>query len=329
MREIKCFPSQRFSAHEINLKEATMNSLFQNEMVWREACPICQNVASEIKQLIAKDYRGFPCCAGECVKCGFVYSYQHLSSKALEFNYKTISTTNREIDTSNQEGRKNLFLRRVGSYAQERYEYITSFSPNPKLVVEVGCNDGANLYPFKQKGIATHGFDLDEDSLKVGRTFGLELSSGDCFDFFEKHKVDVVILSHFVEHLAEPKRFLQKLSETIGAETLVFIEVPGLRHPQWVNWKMGSHSFFQYEHLQYFDQNSLVELLHRSGFHVLKVDEFVRGIFKKGTKNLKLKENVGLKAFDYLYQTERRWETSWFRKVYTFLSNLRRIFAKR
>lgn len=325
------FPSDRcfkrpFGSEIISLKSKKNDflKLFDEGMLHRSRCPLCAHQNTQFNQLVINDSRGVPCYVGECSQCGFVFSYKHLNEESLSLYYKSFSTQIRGIDMSSMDHRKKQFLLRAETFALERFNFLKKFIQDKKFVVEIGCNDGANLYPFFKNDYQVTGFDLDEDSLKVGQGFGLTLASGDCFTFLKENKVDVIILSHFVEHLIDPLFFLKKLYDHIDDQSIVYVEVPGIREPQWVNWKIGILPYIQFEHLQYFEKTSLMALLSKAGFACLESDEFVRGVFKKRnlpSEELKFKK---LNGYQYLYNTEKKWQRSFVRKIYSALSSLKK-----
>jgi 2-polyprenyl-3-methyl-5-hydroxy-6-metoxy-1,4-benzoquinol methylase len=328
------FPSNRCFNQPYSLEVQSLNSakndflnLFEGGMTLRTRCPLCYHENTKFKQLAVKDYKGIPCYIGDCEECGFVFSYKHLKEECLSTNYRNYSTRIRGIDISSAESREKLFLKRAGSFAQDRFNFLSEHIQGKKSVIEIGCNDGANLYPFFKNGFSVTGFDLDEDSLNVGRKFGLDLRSSDCFDFLKNEKIDVVVLSHFLEHLIDPLSFLKALQKNLNEDGHVFVEVPGIRHFQWVNWKAGVLPYMQFEHLQCFERATLVAIMEKAGFECLKCDEFVRGVFKK-SKNIKDGPIVRTEGLKYLYDVERKWNTSIKRKIYSILVKVRDAIAK-
>jgi len=83
----------------------------------------------------------------------------------------------------------------------------------------------------------------------------------------------------------------------------------------------------QFEHLQCFERATLVAIMEKAGFECLKCDEFVRGVFKK-SKNIKDGPIVRTEGLKYLYDVERKWNTSIKRKIYSILVKVRDAIAK-
>jgi hypothetical protein len=82
---------------------------------------------------------------------------------------------------------------------------------------------------------------------------------------FDTQAAHLFLLSHLLEHLEDPAALLTQLQRF--ENSFVFIEVPdfGSRHsPATLQWQMNG-----LEHVQYFNDASLIELLHKGGFQVL------------------------------------------------------------
>ena len=84
-------------------------------------------------------------------------------------------------------------------------------------------------------------------------------------DFFDVEAANLFLMSHVLEHLRDPRALMSELQKF--RNSFVFIEVPdfGSRHtPATLQWQMNG-----LEHEQYFNDASLIQLLHGAGFQVL------------------------------------------------------------
>jgi len=88
------------------------------------------------------------------------------------------------------------------------------------------------------------------------------------------HPFDVIVCSHVLEHLREPKRLLQVLARRSQTRTLLLVALPNVLH-----WRQRVHFLrgrFRYAeggimdrtHLRFFDWKSARDLLERSGWTV-------------------------------------------------------------
>ena len=120
-----------------------------------------------------------------------------------------------------------LFQERVNQFAAKRYELLKSKVRVEKgdLIVEVGCNDGANLVPWNNAGYEVIGFDWDNTLLEFGRKKGLRLLKGDVSLLTSlKLKPKLIILSHVLEHLKDPIAELKKYAKLLKTNGYIFIE---------------------------------------------------------------------------------------------------------
>jgi hypothetical protein len=91
---------------------------------------------------------------------------------------------------------------------------------------------------------------------------------------------DVLIMSHVLEHFADPNAELQRIRSLIGPKTLVYVEVPGV---------LTLHKKAQYEydllqyltlaHTYHFTLATLRSAMRRVGFRLVVGDEEVRSVF--------------------------------------------------
>ena len=97
----------------------------------------------------------------------------------------------------------------------------------PDQLVEIGCGDGALLAELGRRDAAgsLHGFDVSEEAVRAARRRGLR-----SVDVFDGQRVpvaddafDVAVLSHVLEHVADPVALLREAART--APTII-VEVP-------------------------------------------------------------------------------------------------------
>jgi hypothetical protein len=93
----------------------------------------------------------------------------------------------------------------------------------------------------------------------------LNTDAGRLVDVFDVGATNLFLMSHLLEHLRDPRALMRELQNF--QNSYVFIEVPdfGSRHtPATLHWQMNG-----LEHEQYFNDASLIQMLHGSGFRVL------------------------------------------------------------
>ncbi len=243
----------------------------------RKTCPFCGSshflTISEIEGRAA-----LPCDIVICKKCDGCYRRDVFTPESSEFYYKQLSHImrgkNNDVDSI-----EKLFLERVNLYAYRRYHFIQRFVRLDKdrdAILEIGCNDGANLYPWKKNGYKVCGIEIDSRMAAFARSKGFRIIEGD----FLKSNVALlsprlIILSHMLEHVLDLDLFFKKLKEILKKDTLLFIEVPGIR----LQAVGSSLKYFDIEHNFNFDLNSLRRTLKNYSFKMLYGDEYIYSLW--------------------------------------------------
>jgi SAM-dependent methyltransferase len=147
------------------------------------------------------------------------------------------------------------------------------------VVLDIGCGMGGMLVPFKETGWITFGIDYGGEMLQHGRKLGLNLQQCSPAEFNESHEVDLIILSHVLEHQREPKAFLREILAKWPRAT-VYIEVPGV-HTISTQYSSDLLLYLQNAHTFHFTRESLQFLLAELGYRSSDCDDSVAGFFKK------------------------------------------------
>lgn len=146
-------------------------------------------------------------------------------------------------------------------------------------IVEIGAGGGWNLsrLPGDWNRI---GFDTDERFLQMGRElFGIDMRHG----FFNEalavaSKADCVLLSHVLEHVADPVETLRKLRETVRDDALVLIEVPGIYR---LHKTAGDPMrYWQNAHTFTFCARTAADTCRRAGLEPVAIDEWIRLVLR-------------------------------------------------
>ena len=177
-----------------------------------------------------------------CRECGMIYANPRMTAAAFDDFYS--SDTYRIV----YEGVDYM------SEAQRRYREAekgnTAFAVlNPvmarrglRTVMEFGCGGGWNLLPFLRSGYEVCGYDLSAALTELGRSKGLNLTTGS-WDRLEG-QYDVVILNHVLEHFLDIFGAMDKLLKHLHPHGLMYVGVPNIDH--------GDLSQFQNAHVYYF-----------------------------------------------------------------------------
>jgi hypothetical protein len=174
-------------------------------------------------------------------------------------------------------------------------------------IVEVGCGAGGILDFFRSEGHSVIGIDLGSEYVAYGRdVHGLDLRVCMLKDLALDFTPDLVIYSHVMEHILHPLDEMKSIASVSGAETLVYIEVPGLKNIH-KGYSMDVMKYYQNAHSYHFTLGSLRYLMESAGFGLVSGTEYVRSIFSlksAGVQNFNEYNSIR----NYLVLNERyRW----------------------
>lgn len=277
---------KRFDRHRIRLSE----------------CFLC---GCEDAILLTKyDRVGIPCSVVSCTQCQFVFQVDRIAPQVLRSCYQSSSL---EIRGKSVDKRSlmRLFEQRVKLFATKRCNNILDSIALTKsdLIVEIGCGDGANLFPFHQRGFEVFGIDIDKKNVEIARENGLNVVFGDYDDIDGMDiRPKVIMLSHFAGHVNDIVSFLKKIKEMLSRTkgAILYLESPGYRCKQWLSSRSGI--------LPYFDKKTLCRLMSSQGLYPIYCDEFVTGLFGLEKKSIQLDEEVS--SADYFMTIERQYQMS-------------------
>jgi 2-polyprenyl-3-methyl-5-hydroxy-6-metoxy-1,4-benzoquinol methylase len=152
--------------------------------------------------------------------------------------------------------------------AGERASAFRSVPRNVR-VLDVGCGFGEALAYHQARGCEAYGIEADENILRVGERYGLNVKVG-LFDpaLYEPNYFDYVTAHQVVEHVANPREFLQGIATVLKPGGVAILTTPNGRSAgvrvfggRWIHWHVPYH-------LQHFSRKSLGKLARESGFEV-------------------------------------------------------------
>lgn len=241
-----------------------------------------------------------------CCDCTFVFN--------AAFNASLITYTEKY---NNNQLYSNTFTEHINELIESVGQYNNLKN---KSVIEIGCGKGDFIKRLsnKYKENQYYGFDTTYEG-------PLEYSSNLTFyqEYFNKKykgfKSDFIFCRHVIEHISNPKEFLESLKETIQETKGVklFFETPTI---EWIFQNNAFWDFF-YEHCSYFSAYSLEKIIESVGFNISKVETVFEGQYlwlecseeKKTTEETSL-NNVLKLADEYCLQYNQRIE-HWHKKI--------------
>ena len=132
-------------------------------------------------------------------------------------------------------------------------------------VLQLGSSDGYTLSCFREAGAKqVVGVEPGEQSREFARArYGVECLPGTAENFCSSQNFDLIILTHVLEHFYDPLFVLKRLVPFLTEEGTILIEVP-----LWERMDKQPMGVLNFEHLNYFCEETLAQVLSLAGFEI-------------------------------------------------------------
>jgi 2-polyprenyl-3-methyl-5-hydroxy-6-metoxy-1,4-benzoquinol methylase len=157
------------------------------------------------------------------------------------------------------------------SYGNDFLDFITrsikAFNPETKSVYEIGAGGCYILNKLKKSGYSVAAIDPSPIAIVKGKELGIEVIP----EFFPaKNEIpssDLIIHYDVLEHVNDPSDFLRKHIPCLNRNGMILLAVPDCT--EYI--KSGDISMILHEHLNYFDKESLRNVVESAGFKVFDI----------------------------------------------------------
>jgi 2-polyprenyl-3-methyl-5-hydroxy-6-metoxy-1,4-benzoquinol methylase len=167
------------------------------------------------------------------------------------------------------------------TYIRDKLIALLDKSSN-KTILDLGCGNGALANFLIKEGYNVYGTDASDDGITIankinpGRFILQDLSSDELPTLLEKLSFDTVISTEVIEHLYDPRKFIDFAKRTLikngGGE--IILSTP--YHGYWkylvlaLSGKMDAHlgPLWDGGHIKFWSKKSLTTLLEEKGFTV-------------------------------------------------------------
>lgn len=174
-------------------------------------------------------------------------------------------------------------------------------------VLDVGCGAGGMLVPFAEMGSEIAGCDIGgKEYVEFGNKFNLNiLHKSSTYLCEQRRTFDIIILSHVLEHIANPIEFLRSIRQLLCDSGFLICEVPGILNLDGYNGDFLR--YLQNSHTHHYSSNTLAAVMRIAGLRVIRQNESVRIIAKKAEIGLpEWRESDYCKIRQYLQSKEDR-----------------------
>jgi 2-polyprenyl-3-methyl-5-hydroxy-6-metoxy-1,4-benzoquinol methylase len=169
----------------------------------------------------------------QCTNCELIYLNPRPDVSELKTiypdNYYAYGLQEQNVEAENQSS--ILYRARKYVYLSRLTRALDLCRPSPTLkVLDVGCADGRALNWYKsveKYKVETYGVDFDRIAVEKARASGHTVFLGRFEDAeIENDTFDLVVATHVIEHVADPKGFARRAFEVLKPGGVFLCETP-------------------------------------------------------------------------------------------------------
>ena len=232
-----------------------------------DSCRICS--AQEFKLSCTKNGFRYVTCA----QCGVTRQYPYPTSEIIEEYYnKYLQTKNLENPIYlSDESWDNLKKDKDLTFSDLKFP-VEGFKG--KKVLDIGCATGLFVKYVNLYGGIGHGIDISSELIEIAKKKGLNCHQKDLFEINEKF--DIINISHVIEHVDYPVKYIGYISSILNENGFLIIETPctGIISGSFADdWRF----YMPVEHIHLFSQNSLFKILTDNDFTIASWIRFGSG----------------------------------------------------
>jgi len=223
-------------------------------------CYICGSSAGETTHRAELDVcglgrvtYGIRCCAG----CGLTLQDPAVSPETIMRQYGMFSNYT-AFSTSAPP---------LSATAERMLRCVETEGVRPGYIYDVGASVGAMLWHFRERGWTVGGCDLSPKAVEQAKDlYAITVDPSSAEEALaDRRGIDLITFSHVLEHIYDPPATLRLVHDALADDGLLMFEVPCLAAPE-----INPPGLFMMEHINYFDESSIENLLGRTGFATLQ-----------------------------------------------------------
>ncbi|MEX1025228.1 MAG: class I SAM-dependent methyltransferase [Planctomycetota bacterium] len=233
------------------------------------ACPQCGSASIRPFDRDAKQLT-----ISRCSDCRLLFLDPRYSDEQLDelyANYRSPESLTRGFDP----GRLQRKRRELAAFA--------AVAPQGACLC-IGCGNGMEMVVASEVGFSVEGIDIDSESAqRVGELYGFKTYGGDLLTTqFESAPYQAVVFDQVLEHLKEPRRYLERVFELLTPGGVAYVGVPNIGSVsarfKTLTGKLGlkpkarrGRHYDTWHHINYFTPRSLTFGLEATGFELVQL----------------------------------------------------------
>ncbi len=161
-----------------------------------------------------------------CARCGLLFRNPQLDAKQQieklyhggDFPVQKVEDYERYLD--------HLAKRKV---LEETFQLIEKVLGRQGRLFDVGCGGGEILYFAKKRGWKVEGLDVNSSFIsKIQNMLQIPVYSGTLLEFSFEEPFDLIVLSHVIEHVQNPRKELRKIHDLLKDDGILFVSTPNM-----------------------------------------------------------------------------------------------------
>jgi ubiquinone/menaquinone biosynthesis C-methylase UbiE len=227
----------------------------------KEKCPVCKSNETEI----LRDFHNTSEVYSEmklihCLYCDMAFAAPMPSEKAIEeYNSTYFNSAHGDASVSTA---ANAFFSGLARLRVRHVEnYLKCKSIDAKHVLEIGPGKGYFAKNWAENNSTTEYTVIETDSTCYTDLNKLGVQIINTSDIEKLKEVDLVIISHVLEHVTDPYEFLTKVTSRLRKGGVLFVDIPC---NDWM------HKPNDEPHLLFFKKKPLLHLLQEMGFEAIQ-----------------------------------------------------------
>lgn len=235
----------------------------------QRTCPVC--TGKKVKFLQTMDFARESHCIlpesyriVECNNCGFVYDDLDADEGLFEQYYRSCT----KYTSSGTGGAGGLTMIDRIRY-HKLLKWLSPFLNAELIIADVGCGKGGLLRFLRENGFQNlTGIEPSPGCVEVIRhQLKMDAVCSDIKSLNSTNQFELVIVANVLEHVFNLREAVKQLSKIITPNGMIAVEVPDAS--RYALFPHAPYYFFDMEHINHFDLNSMRNLWSSMGFEVL------------------------------------------------------------
>lgn len=166
-------------------------------------------------------------------------------------------------------------------YSEIRSEVAEYIPRDLKKVLEVGCGEGS-FRSFFGNEVEYWGIEPNTLAANIAKNKLSKVLNG-TFDEVEdkltESYFDLIVCNDVIEHMVDPKIFMQSIKKYMTSEAFMLISIPNVRYLTNIydllikkDWQYRDAGILDYTHLRFFTKISLENFIHGEGYSIRLIE---------------------------------------------------------